>query len=129
MDYAQIIERLEAIEADLEARQVDYEAAAGEMHRLIRDYELRLARASLAATGDTATERKARALVAIAAAGDGLYENLKEAEGKYEGLKAAVRVLEQRATIGMSLLKAQTRESGPQSQGQSQPQWSGRQAA
>jgi hypothetical protein len=110
MEYLQIVERLEAIEEDLETRQTDFEASAGEYHRLTRDYELRLARASLAARGDTATERKWRALEAVAASGDGIYESLKVAEGKYEGLKAAVRVLEQRATIGMSLLKAQTRE-------------------
>lgn len=109
MEYVQIVARLEAIEEDLEVRQTDYEAAAGEYHRLIRDYELRLARVSMQTKADTATEKKWRALDAVAASDDGLYEKLKEAEGKYEGLKAAVRVLEQRATIGMSLLKAQTR--------------------
>lgn len=118
MDYATIIERLEAIESDLEERQVEFEQAAGDFHRYTRDYELRVAQASLAAHGDTATERKWRALEAIAAAGDGLYENLKNAEGKYEGLKAAVRVLETRTSIGQSLLKSQTRESGPT------PSWS-----
>lgn len=105
MEPLKIVERLEAIEEDLEARQTDFEAAAGDFHRLVRDYELRVARASLQAQGATATEKKWRALEAIAAAEDGLYEQLKEAEGKYEGLRAAVRVLEQRATIGMSLLK------------------------
>jgi hypothetical protein len=109
MEYVQILERLEAIEADLEARQTDYEAAAGEMHRLIRDFELRIARTSLQTKADTATEKKWRALDAVAASDDGLYERLKEAEGKYEALKAAVRVLEQRATIGMSILKAASR--------------------
>src|SRR5690349_11482803 len=108
MEYAQIVERLEEIEGDLADRQVDYEAAADNFHRLTRDYELRLAKASLVAHGSTATEKKWRALEAIAAADDDLYENLKEAEGRYEGLKAAVRVLETRATIGMSLLKSQT---------------------
>lgn len=103
MEYVQIVERLEAIEADLEARQTDFEAAAGECHRLTREYELRLARVSLQTRADTATEKKWRALDAVAASDDGLYENFKEAEGKYEALKAAVRVLE------LSLLKAASR--------------------
>jgi hypothetical protein len=109
MEYVQILQRLEAIEEDLAERQTAYEDAAGDMHRLIRDYELRIARASLAAHGSTATEKKWRALEAVAASEDGLYEDMKEAEGKYEALKAAVRVLEQRATIGMSILKAASR--------------------
>lgn len=109
MEYLQIVKRLEDIEADLEARQTDFEAAAGECHRLTRDYELRLARVSLQTKADTATEKKWRALDAVAASDDGLFERFKEAEGKYEALKSAIRVLEQRATIGMSLLKAASR--------------------
>lgn len=111
MEYAQIVSRLEDIEGDLADRQIAYEAAAGEFHRLTRDYELRLARTSLQTKADTATEKKWRALDAVAAAEDGMYERLKDAEGAYEGCKAAVRVLETRATIGMSLLKA-ARETG-----------------
>lgn len=106
-----IMTRLEEIEQDLATRQNEYEAAAEDKHKLVRDYELRIARASLQARGDTATEKKWRALEAIAAANDGLYEKLTVAEGKYEGLKAAVRVLETRATIGQSLLKAHGRLS------------------
>jgi hypothetical protein len=117
--YGQIIDRLSAIEADLEERQGAYEQAAEDKHRLVRDYELRFARAFMAAEGKTATERKAQATLAVAAAEDDLYARLLDAEGRYEGLKAAIRVLEQRAMIGMSLSKSQTRESGPS------PQWSG----
>jgi hypothetical protein len=106
MEPLQILQRLEAIEEDLAVRQSDYEEAAGEMHRLVRDFELRVARASLQAKADTATEKKWRALEAVAASDDGLYEKLKEAEGRYEALKAALRVLEQRASIGQSLLRA-----------------------
>jgi hypothetical protein len=48
---------------------------------------------------------------------------MKEAEGKYEGLKAAVKVLETRATIGMSLLKSFEKEAGRSGRAQ-QPAWS-----
>jgi hypothetical protein len=96
MEPLQIVKRLEDIEADLEARQAPFEIAAGDCHRLARDYELRLARVSLQTRADTATEKKWRAIDAVA-------------EGRYEALKAAVRVLEQRATIGMALLKAASR--------------------
>lgn len=109
MTAEQIMERLEGIEQDLGERQNEYEAAAEDKHKLVRDYELRVARASLQAQGATATEKKWRALEAIAASDDELYAKLTEAEGKYEGLKAAVRVLETRATIGQSLLKAMAR--------------------
>ena len=118
LSYSQIIERLEEIEADLGERQNEYEAAADDVRRLAREFQLREAHAFMAAKGDTATERKAKATIALAAAEDGIWERMGAAEGRYEGLRAAVRVLEQRGTIGMSLLKAQTREAGPQ------PQWS-----
>jgi hypothetical protein len=107
---AQIEERLERIEADLAERQGAFEKAAADKHRLAREFELRHARAFIAASGDTATERKANATVTLAAAEDGLWAKVQEAEGKYEGLKAAMRALETRATIGMSLLKIHARE-------------------
>jgi hypothetical protein len=112
LTYDQILGRLEDIERDLEALQAAYENAAKEVHRKTRDFELRVARVSLSSNASTATEKKWRALDAIAAADDGLYEDLKLAEGIYEGAKAAVRVLEQRASIGQSLLKAASREVG-----------------
>lgn len=107
----EIENRLEAIEQDMAERQSAFELAAAEKHRLAREFELRQARAFLAASGDTATERKARATEALAAADDGIWERMAEAEGRYEGLKAAVRTLETRATIGMSLLKVHSREA------------------
>lgn len=109
--YEQIQRRLEEIEQDLAIRQADFEVAANEKHRLVRDFELRHARAYLAAAGATATEKKARALEALAASDDGIYEKLMDAEGRYEGLKAAIRTLETRASIGQSLLRSQ-REVG-----------------
>jgi hypothetical protein len=44
---------------------------------------------SLQTKADTATEKKWRAIDAVAASDDGLYENFKDAEGRYEALKAA----------------------------------------
>jgi hypothetical protein len=123
---AQIEERLERIEADLADRQGRFEEAAAEKHRMAREYELRHAIAFLAATGATATERKARAIEALAAAADGIYTRNMEAEGEYEGLKAAMRALEIRATVGMSLLKVHAREVSRVPD--SQPSWSGRAA-
>lgn len=106
----QIEERLEAIEADMAERWQEFATAAAAYHRLVRDYELRVARVKLGSSEKTETAKKDRALDAIAAADDGLYENLKDAEGKYEGAKAAFRALEARAMIGMSLLKRYERE-------------------
>lgn len=105
---AEIMERLEGIEKDLATRQNEYEQAAEDRHKLVRDFEMRIAQGSLAAHGTTATEKKWRAMEAVAVNGD-LYTRLTEAEGKYEGLKAVVRVLEQRASIGQSLLRAHGR--------------------
>lgn len=126
LSYEQIQARLEQIEDDLGHRQFEFEQAAEEKHKLARDYELRYARALVAADGDTLKERQAQALIGMAAADDSIYQRHLEAEGKYEGLKAVVRVLETRSTIGMSLLKAHTREvpnlppsSAPR------PEWSG----
>jgi hypothetical protein len=120
LTYDQVIKRLEDIEEDLGKRQNDYEQAAADIHRLIRGFELRMARVKQATKATTETAKKDAALVSIAAADDDLYERLTVAEGRYEGLKAAIRVLEARATIGQSLLKTMTREA-PQTG--EQPQW------
>lgn len=124
LSYFAIQERLNEILEDLGERQNAYAEAAEDKHKLIRDYELRLARTGLTAKGDTATEKKWRALDAIAASEDDIYGRMKEAEGKYEGLKAAVKVLETRATIGMSLLKSFEKEASRSGRAQ-QPAWSG----
>jgi SNF2 family DNA or RNA helicase len=123
VSYFAIQERLGEIEEDLGTRQNEYEQAAEDFHKLTKDFELRMARAGLTAKGDTATEKKWRALDSIAAAEDTLYSDLKEAEGKYKGLQAAVKVLETRATIGMSLLKSFEKEAGRAGRAQ-QPAWS-----
>lgn len=105
---AAIMERLEQIERDLAERENEYGEAAGARARLVRDWEKRLARATAGAKGSDANARKQAALV-LAAEQDGLYDDLREAEGAFAALHAVVRVMEQRATIGMALLKTQGR--------------------
>ena len=105
---AAVMERLAEIEKDLGERQPDYEAAADERARLIRDWEKRLAIATATAKGGDANARKQAALV-MAAEQDDLYERLKAAEGSYAACHAVVKVLETRATIGMSILRSHGR--------------------
>lgn len=97
----QVQARLEAIENDLAARQNAIEAAALASFRAKRDREKQWAHAYISADGP-AHVRKAEADLAVATVGV-----LQEAE--YESLKAVVRVLETRATIGQSLLRSQGR--------------------
>jgi hypothetical protein len=103
-----VMARLAAIEEDLATRQGEYEEAAGERARLIRDWEKRLAMARPQVKGSDADARKAAALV-MAAEQDDLYERLTDAESRFEALKAVSRVLETRSAIGMSILKSQGR--------------------
>lgn len=107
---AAIMERLAEIEQDLGSRQNEYATAADDRARLIRDWERRLALSTARAKGNDANARKQAALV-LAADQDDLYERLMDAEGRYAGLYAAVRVMDTRATIGMALLKTHGRIS------------------
>jgi hypothetical protein len=108
MDPAQIMERLGAIEEDLAGRQNEFEQAAGDRARLIRDWERRVAIARRTAKGNDADARKAAALV-MAIDQDDLYERLSEAEGQFDALRAVTRVLETRASIGQSILRGMGR--------------------
>lgn len=117
LSYSAVQERLEQIEEDLAQRQPTYEAAAESLARKKRDVEHRLATIRLSlrfGTGekDTVQTREAKALTSLAAAGDGLYEEWVEAEATFAGQKAAVDVLEKRASIGQSLLRGMQRETG-----------------
>lgn len=103
-----VITRLEAIEQDLAERQNDYEKAAGARARLIRDWEKRLAIHGKTAKGTSADIRKATAL-ASAIEQDDLYERLTAAESLFDAKRSVIKVLEVRATIGMSVLRAQGR--------------------
>lgn len=105
---AAVINRLAEIEQDLAKRQNQYETSAGDRARLIRDWEKRLAVCRKTAKGNDADGRKAAALVTAVEADD-LYERLSMAESTFEACKVVARVLETRATIGQSILKAQGR--------------------
>lgn len=110
MTYADVQKRLEDIEADLQKRETALEDAARKWFVAKRDREKARAIAFLSADG-TVAERSAKADLETTVVG-------KEAEAEFEALRAVVRVLETRASIGQSLLRSMTRETGPQ------PQWS-----
>ncbi len=97
----EVMQRLQAIDDDLASRQKELEDAADKWFREKRDRERAHAQAFIEATG-TVDERKSRAIQASYLIG-------VEAEARYEALKAVTRVLETRATIGQSILRAQTR--------------------
>lgn len=100
---AAVLERLAEIEEDLAARQNALERAAMTWYRVKREREKQRAIAFLKADG-TVAERNALADSRLAAEG-------AEAEAEYEALKAVVRTLETRASIGQSILKAQTTQA------------------
>lgn len=98
---AAIINRLESIEEDLAVRQNVLERVAAEWYRAKRDREKAYALEYLQAEG-TVDARKATAIKATALIG-------VEAEAEFEAVRAVVRVLEARATIGQSLLRSMGR--------------------
>lgn len=102
-DPAAVMARLESIDEDLAKRQNSYEDAASRWFTAQREIERRKASALLTSDKGSVTEKKAEGeLAAFDVEG-------AVAKAEYEALKAAVRVLELRATIGMSILKAQGR--------------------
>jgi hypothetical protein len=105
---AAIMARLSEIEIDLGTRQPEFEQAADDRARLLRDWEYRLAIYQKKATGSSAEMRKAHALVA-AIEQDDLHARLADAEARYDALRSVVKVLEDRSTIGMSLLRSHSR--------------------
>lgn len=98
-----VLERLAAIENDLAARENALEAAALAWFRVKRDKEHKRAVEYLKATG-TVAERNAVADVETAMLG-------AAEEAEWEALKAVVRVLETRASIGQSILRSQGRQA------------------
>lgn len=100
--------RLADIEADLASRQNEYEQAADDRARLVRDWDKRLAIHAKQAKGPNSETRKAVALVA-AIEQDDLYERLTDAEARFDALRVVTRTLETRATIGQSILRAHGR--------------------
>lgn len=105
---AAVMARLAEIENDLAERQNEYEQAASDKARLVRDWEKRYASHRVTAKGNDAEARKAAALGA-AIDQDDLWERLKQAEGTFEACKVVVGVLDKRASIGQSILRAQGR--------------------
>ena len=98
---AAVMKRLADIENDLAIRQGAFEAAALAWFRAKRDKEKARAVAFLKASG-TVAERSALADQETALMG-------VTEEAEYEAIKAVVRTLETRSTIGMALLKSQGR--------------------
>ena len=100
---AQIIERMEEIDADLSERQRELEQAAEGWTRKKRDKELAWARAYTRAHGErNVTDRKAAAIEASEMIGI-------DEEARFTALKSVVDVLQTRSMIGMALLKAHGR--------------------
>jgi hypothetical protein len=98
-----VLERLAAIENDLAIRQNVLEQAARAWYIAKRDREKSRAEVFIRTEG-TIAERNAQADIATAQHG-------QNDEAEYEALKAVVRVLETRASIGQSILKAQTTQA------------------
>lgn len=120
MTYEQVQARLTAIEEDLANLDT---SKAEDFFRAKREYEKAWAEAYIATEG-TVDERRNRTILELY--DSAVYTDLVVAEAGYEGMRAKSRVLEARASIGQSLLRAMTREA-PQSG--VQPSWTGRQAA
>lgn len=102
-DPAQVMDRLAAIERDLAIRQNALEAVARQWYDAKRDVEKEKAMALLKSEKQSITEKKADAELA------GYLVPGASSEAEYEALKSAIRVLETRASVCMSLLKAQGR--------------------
>ena len=97
MNPVEIVERLEAIDKDLGDRMPALEAAARAWFVAKRNREKARAVAFLSAEGSVAS-RQAEADRQTATDG-------AEAEAEYEALKAVVRTLEARASIGQTLCR------------------------
>ena len=100
-DPGNVMARLEAIESDLAVRQNAWESAARKWFGIQGDLRKEWATAFLTAEGNS-TEKRAAADKATAGRGG-------PEQAEYEAIRAVVKVLETRATIGMSILKAQGR--------------------
>ncbi len=96
-----VMARLAEIENDLAIRQQTLESAGMEWFKAKRDREKARAEAFLGAEG-TVAERSAIADRQTALDG-------RDSEAEWEAVRAVVRVLETRASIGQSLLRAQGR--------------------
>jgi hypothetical protein len=100
---ALVMQKLTEIEADLAYRQNALETAARHWYQAKREIERVSARALLDSDKGSVTEKKADADLAAYDVEGAVYE------AEYEAIKAAVRVLETRASVCQSILRAQGR--------------------
>lgn len=98
---AAVQERLEAIDQALAVHQNEYEEAA-QAHFLARRLKEKTRAEEFMKAEGTVAERSAKADQETALMG-------VEEEGRWEGLRGVVKVLDTRAAIGMAILKAQGR--------------------
>ena len=105
---AQVMERLQTIEHEIAEKQNDYEEAAFSFFTLAKQWHHREQVCMTMTKASNAEKRKAEAFVR-AVEQDDLWDRLSEAQATYEAIKAWMKGAEQRATIGMSILRAQGR--------------------
>ena len=100
---ALVMHRLQAIERDLALKQNEWESVTRQWYDAQREMGKIRAEAMLVASEKYVAEKKARAeLAAYDVPG-------AESQGEYEALKAVIGVLDKRAMINQSLLKAHGR--------------------
>ncbi|MBS3928033.1 MAG: hypothetical protein KGZ65_06175 [Sphingomonadales bacterium] len=100
------MERLAEVESQLEENERELSGAATAYFGLKRERDVARAQALLEADGKNSDARNAQALLQIE--NTDLYREFVQAEAAYEGLALAQKSLIARATIGQSLLRAQT---------------------
>ena len=96
-----VMARLVELEADLAHRQNAYEAAASAWYRMKRDREHARAVAFIKAEG-TVAERNALADVETSLMG-------RDEEALFESMRAVMRTIEARLSVGQSILRAQSK--------------------
>ena len=110
MNPVEVINRLGEIERDLSERMLGFGDCARTHAFAKRDFERRMAEELIKADRELKVdERKAHALLELVK--DGTYKNLVVAEAGLEAHRAVFRVLETRASVGQSVLRALTQES------------------
>lgn len=120
MNPAAVMTRLQEIDDDLAERQPGFEKASGDLARLKRDIDYRMAKCLVVAQGSSEKTREANALIALVAANPELWEQYKDAEAQHGALRAAINTLQARASIGQSLLRSLSQEQNRSSQ---EPAW------
>lgn len=110
MNPIEVLDRLGAIETDLSERMLGY-ADCARVHAFAkRDFERRYAEEYVKADRELKVDDR-KAVATLALVKDGTWKALVLAEAALEAHKATFRVLETRASVGQSLLRALTQES------------------